>query len=848
MAEANTIVGMGQGAVVSYLERFLQRGEECAYRQRRGYRSLSWSYRRVVETAFQFARELESRGIVKGDRVLLWGPNSAEWVAVFWGCALRGAVVVPVDEASSADFAERLCRQVDAKLLVCSHQHALSGWPSIVLEDLPRELVGHSCAFYDSSGIAATDTLEVVFTSGTTAEPKGVVITHGNVVGNIAPLEAEIRRYLKYEPLAHPVRFLNLLPLSHVFGQFLGIFLPQLVGGTVIFQEELNPAEVMRTIRRERVSVLAAVPRMLQSLKDKVERDLGEKGSLADFQRRFRASEGKHFLRRWWSFRRIHRQFGWKFWAFICGGAALDRATEEFWGRLGFAVVQGYGLTETTSLVSVNHPFRPGRGSIGKVLAGREVKLAPDGEILIRGTGVASGYWSGRELQRLVAEGEWYGTGDIGALDAQGNLYFKGRKKDVIVTAAGMNVYPQDLETALRRQPEVKDCVVVPLPRGGNAESCAVLILRHPEADPGEVIQRANETLAEYQRMRNWLVWPEQDFPRTPTQKPRTREIQEMAQARVGGKPAEHAAVSTLATLIARVKGISAGELRHEANLETDLDLSSLDRVELLGALEERYQLELGETSFAAVKTVGDVENLLRGQLLPRTRYHYPAWVQHWPVTWIRFAVYYSLARPAIILLGWPRVEGQDNLRDVDGPVLVVCNHIAGADVGYVATALPARLRHRLATAAGGETLESLRTPPAGRSVVGKIYDRVEWTLGVSLLNLFPLPKAAGFRESFAYAGESVDRGYSVLVFPEGRHTTDGNLGVFRAGIGLLANSLGIPVVPMRIDGLFEVKQSGRRFALPWKIRVKIGAPVQFPRDSDPAWIARQLREQVEAL
>ena len=252
---------------------------------------------------------------------------------------------------------------------------------------MPAQLSGTDVA------IGRDDILQIVFTSGTTAEPKGVVITHGNVLANIAPLEREMQRYLKYERWVHPVRFLNLLPLSHVFGQFLGMFLPPLLGGTVIFQEELKPSEIVSTIRRERVSVLVSVPRVLQSLKQKIERDLEDGGKIEDFRQRFRTSEGKHFLRRWWIFRDIRRQFGWKFWALICGGAALDAETEKFWDRLGYAAIQGYGLTETTSLISVNHPFKLGKGSIGKVLPGREVKLAEDGEILIRGGGVAAGYW-----------------------------------------------------------------------------------------------------------------------------------------------------------------------------------------------------------------------------------------------------------------------------------------------------------------------------------------------------------------------------------------------------------------------------------------------------------------------
>jgi long-chain acyl-CoA synthetase len=222
--------------------------------------------------------------------------------------------------------------------------------------------------------------------------------------------------------------------------------------------------------------------------------------------------------------------------------------------------------------------------------------------------------------------------------------------------------------------------------------------------------------------------------------------------------------------------------------------------------------------------------------------------VQRWPTTWNRIILHCLLLRPAVFLLGWPRIVGRENLRGVRGPVLVVSNHIDDVDVGFVLTALPARLRHRLATATGGEALENLRTPPPGRRLPGRAYDRIKWFLGVSLLNLFPLPTQAGFRESFAYAGESVDRGYSILVFPEGHHTTDGKIRPFRAGVGLLANNLAIPVVPMRIDGLFEVKQAGKKFAWPQQVQVKIGLPVQFPPDSDPESIAGDLQKKVEQL
>jgi len=824
---------------------------ETAYRQRRGYRMESYTYGDILSLAHGFERLLKERGIAKGDRVMIWGENCAEWVAVFFGCALRGVVLVPMDDAAASDFAVRVLRQVGAKLVMASQKHLWGQSSSdFAVSSLSFEDLAAAEAEPSTADVVAgrEDVLQIVFTSGTTADPKGVVITHGNVLANIAPLEREMQAYLKYERLVHPIRFLNLLPLSHVFGQFLGMFLPPLLGGTVVFQNELSPSELISTIRNERISVLVSVPRVLQSLKQKLERDIEDHGRTDRFDRRFTSSKNKHFLRRWWIFRAIRRPFGWKFWAFISGGAALDSETEEFWGRLGYAVIQGYGLTETTSLISVNHPFRLGKGSIGKILPGREVKLAEDGEILVKGGGVAAGYLDSSGEHRVSDDEGWYRTGDVGALDDAGNLYFKGRKKEVIVTPGGINVYPGDLEAALRQQPEVKDCVVIGIERGRNAEACAVVILRE-KADLNAVVQRANESLAEYQRMRRWLEWPQEDFPRTNTQKPRRNLIAEVVQKQMLAPNAAGAVrAGPLAELMSRVSGRKVSALRDDARLDSDLGLSSLDRVELMGALEDRYQIDLSETRFSTVRTVAELERLLRGEAVATPPYHYPRWVLRWPVTWLRLLTHYLLMRPAIVLLGWPRIVGRENLHGINGPMLVVCNHLGDVDPGFVLTALPARFRHRLAIATGGEALEALRVPSSDRGWFLGIYDRTQWFLGVSLLNLFPLPREAGFRRSFAYVGETVDHRYNILVFPEGRHTTDGKLCPFRAGIGLLAQNLNIPVLPMRIDGLFELKRAGRKFAAPWKISVRIGRPMSFEGETDPAHIAAELQKAVETL
>ena len=833
---------MARASILDYLDNFRRHAGEPAYVFRRGYRVHRWSYGEVLHEAYRFARALEARNIVKGDKILIWGENCAEWVVAFFGSLLRGVIVVPIDKIAAPDFAARVAQQVDAKLCVGTPQNRIAGVGHLDLDTLSEGLAEFPGDPVNTAGVSRDDIVEIVFTSGTTAEPRGVVLTHGNILANLEPLEAQIAGYLKYERIFHPLRFLNLLPLSHVFGQFLGIFLPQLLAGTVLFQETLNPGDVIRTIKSQRVSVVVAVPRLMESLKDKIERDMEVAGKTEWLRKQLQAAKDEHFVRRWWRFRRFHSQFGWKFWAFISGGAALDAETEEFWRRLSFVVIQGYGLTETTSLISLNHPFRTGKRSIGKVLEGREMKLDENGEILVRGANVAAGYWQAKELKPVLGEDGWFRTGDLGALDEEGNLYFKGRKKNVIVNREGMNIYPDDLEAALRQQHEVRDCVVIGLEQGGNAEPVAVLLLRDAAADPAAIVALANQHLAEFQQMRLWVDWPDPDFPRTPTQKPRLSAIQQAVQQQLSSNASATTAQSGLAELIGRITGRPIGGFTSDSKLEGDLNLSSMDRVELMSALEDRYQVDLSEANFAQVSTVGELERMLHEpQRALQIGYHYPSWAQRWPVTWIRNFIYYLLTFPATLIMAHPRIIGRENLKGVDGPLLITCNHVTYIDLGFVLIAMPARIRHRLAVGMLGERLWGMWRPPATVNLFARWWQQAGYYLAVALFDVFPLPQQSGVRESFAYAGESVDRGYSVLVFPEGRRTEDGNPSPFRSGIGMLAQKLDVPVVPMRIDGLYGMKISGRKIAHRGELKVLIGKPLRFSPDTPAEEITRQL-------
>jgi long-chain acyl-CoA synthetase len=838
---------MKERTLADIVDNFYNRGPEIAYVRRCGYRDVRWSYRQVAEAAYQLSAELRARGVKRGDRIFLWGEDCIEWVIAFFGCILCRAVVVPMDRGASPEFARTVCRQVDARLCLCSRQQPPvdSSVSVLTFESFSEVLKPHPKVPPYLPESEAADAVEIVFTSGTTADPKGVVLSHRNILANLEPLESEIGKYLKYERIVHPLRFLNLLPLSHVFGQFLGLFIPQILGGVVIFQDTLNPTEIIRTIKRERVSVLVTVPRIMETLQNKIERDLESKRRLDRFRRALDSAEKKHFLRRWWVFRRIHRQFGWKFWAFISGGASLGAETEKFWGRLGFAVIQGYGLTETTSMISLNHPMRLGKGSIGKVMPGREVKLADDGEILVRGESIAKSYFQGNEMKPVAGKEGWFPTGDMGVMDEKGNLYFKGRRKNVIVSPEGMNIYPEDLEKALRNRPEVKDCVVLGLERDGNAEACAVLLLDKGQ-DPEPVVRQANQSLAEYQQIRRWVVWPDEDFPRTATQKPQTKLIREFIDSHFRGTEAA-AGSGMLIDMIARITGRRIDHLSEDSNLSGDLNLSSIERVELLSALEDRFQVDLNESRFTSASTVGDLERMLSRPAQHRTDFHYPRWAQSRPVALIRIMVYYLLSLPATLLMAWPRIKGRENLRNLRGPLLLICNHVTQVDVGFVLAALP-RLRHRLAVAMWGELLQAMRNPPENMPFIKRFIERISYGLVVALFNVFPLPQQTGFRESFAFAGELADRGYSILVFPEGMRTKDGNLSPFKAGIGLLAANLNLPVVPIRIDGLYELKKKNKKFSRPGTVVVTVGSALRINREADPMAIAQELEIQMERL
>ncbi|MEI9979413.1 MAG: AMP-binding protein [Edaphobacter sp.] len=867
--------------LASLVEDFRQHASETAVVAHRGNRRYATTYGELAELAGRFAAELDRRGVAAGDRVVLWGENSAEWIGVFFGCLLRGVIAVPLDAAGSSEFANRVMRDVSPKLIVGDSVliASLDGdLPRIPFSEVDTQLPAEPM-FAISDAVNAQAPFQIIFTSGTTAEPKGIVLTHRNVLASLQPIENEIAKYLKYERWVHPLRFLHSVPLSHVFGQFMGLWTPPLLAAEVHFGEQFEPSRMTELIRRERISVLIAVPRVLHLLRMHL---LARYETLA---RDLEQAKDLSIWKRWLRFRQVHSALGWKFWAVISGGATLPPDLEEFWSTLGLALIQGYGMTETTALVTLNHPFRIAHGTIGKALPGREVRISEEGELLVRGDMLATATWQGGAIR--PRQDEWLATGDLAAKDDSGDLRFLGRKGEVIVTGAGMNVHPADLEEAMMKQSGIRGCVVVPCETKSGPEPVAVVLSSASEVEIQTAVEQANRGLAEFQQIRRVLSWPDLQFPYTSTGKLLRRNVAEwactaLAAQQEGATSAAITGGNVLLRTIAEITGEPVVAFDNQLRLSEDLHLDSLGRVQLQSALEQKLGLEFEDDAIAGIKTLGDLRGLLEhtavtsvssqtenpaapvipaseseSEVTATSQYKmreagepapvYPRWPWSWPIHAMRIAFVELVMRPLVWLLAAPRIVYKP-AELPPGPVLVIANHVTAYDGALVLYALPGRLRRRMTIAMSAEILLDLRKGRNQQSTLRNLLAPIGYWLITALFDVFPLPRQRGFQKSFAHAGQAMDRGYSVMIFPEGTRSADGKLHSFRAGIGLLAQQSRVPVVPVALIGLGAMLARKTRWFRSGQLEVRIGKAIPVEEGLEPARLTAKLEDNVRQL
>ena len=799
--------------LVQFLEGMSERyGSRPALLFRPGFRYQRWSYTELWEGAGQVATLLQRRGPAKGDRALLWGPNCPQWVLAFFGCLRAGVIAVPLDLRCSADFARQVASRTRPKVSFVSRVtpqvHAEMGLPEVTFEEIAALTDG--LPEPEGVEIEAGDLAEVMFTSGTTGDPKGVMLTHGNLTANLDSIS-------QYVPGKPSDRLMSILPLSHMFEQMGGLLSPLLAGANITYPVSRQPTVLFKTMKERRVTLMLLVPQALDLFMKGIEREVRRQGKEGAWNVLLKVAARTPFRLRRRLFRQVHKKFGESLSLIFAGGAALDPDLGAKWELLGVHVIQGYGATEASPVISCHPSDRPRYDSAGPPLPGVDVKIGDDGEVLVRGASVTPGYWEAPDKTAEAFEDGWYKTGDQGFLDEEGAIHLKGRKKDMIVLGSGQNVYPEDIEAVLNRHDAVTEAVVIGLPKGSDVEVHAALLMGDAEAAP-DAVAWANRQLAEHQQVRGSTVWPAEDFPRTHTLKVKKGLVIDMlgeagsapsvpAEPRVSGSGAP-----TLESLIAEVAGLGPTAVTAESALGTELNLDSLGRVELLSAIEGELGVYIDESEVGADTTVEALATLVAQGARATGERRFPAWGMSWWCRPIRGALQRSLVFPLLRWMYRLRTMENGRIAGLDGPVLFAANHALSLDNGLLIKSMPSRRRRWLAIAASDHLW---RRPLFG-------------LLGPLLGNGFPFSKEGAVRPSLENLGRVLDRGWSVLIYPEGELTVGGPMKPFMGGTGLLAVESGTPVVPVRLD----IRRVGapRRFPFLRRgdVEVRFGEPMTF--------------------
>jgi len=808
---------------------------------RPSFRTRTMTHGDLADLVPRAARILCEAGLGPGDRAIVWAVNRPEWGLAFLAVAHAGGVAVPIDVRHTVDFGTKIVEQTRAKLVLASKQTESSakalGLPIIWIESLP-DLARRTEAL-PAANVGPDSLAEIVFTSGTTGEPKGAMLSHGNLMS----CATEMSRVLSIGPRD---RLLSVLPLSHLYEQVLGFIGPMLVGASVVYPVSRQPAVLVRTFRDFKVTILLIVPQGLALLTNAIERKVDQQGQRARFEQLHRIAQRLPPPLRRLLFRQVLGQFGGRLHTIGVGASAIDLDVAQRWIDMGVQILQGYGATEMGPVVTFTRPERTVLTTVGEPLPGIEVRIADDGEILARGPGRFLGYWENPKATAAAIDADgWYHTGDLGAFADRGMLTFRGRKKDMLALPDGQKVYPEDVEAVLRLDPRVEDATVVGWPPGGALRVHAVLLL-DDAAVADDVIRTANASLAPHQQIRGATVWPDPDLPRTHTLKVRKPEVLARLAAleapdhplAKGPAPLGHGPVvdvDPVTAIVAGVAGLDPSTVKADARLSTDLNLDSLRRVELLGVVEEELGIFVDDDALDPDATVKDLIALVEAARETKRKPGSWSWPLRPGVRAIGLATQVLLIYPFIHAFYKVRVTGLERLDGVRGPVLFTPNHCLHMDNAIILTRLPLGVRWNLSVAAGAETIYG---------------NPVQGVLASIIANAFPLAREGGVRKSLELLGARLDRGFNILIYPEGKLTVGGPLQPFKAGAGLIAVEGGTPIVPVKINIHTMSWIDRRRWPSPLRgdVELVLGEPLWFDADTDHAAATTRLEAAVAAL
>jgi len=839
-------------------------GDKPMLQVRRESRWLRYTYKEALEATVAITRRLDERGLSPGDRIAICAGSCPEWALTYLSAMRAGLTAIPLDPELPPKEAWAHARFAGARLM-CAGRGTHDGLSAAHGDDdaevvlmgepfIPRPAASRDAA-PDPVPLDGEAVASILFTSGTTVTPKAVQLTHRNLLANA-------RALLAVHPVYPTDELLSVLPLYHAF-EFTGGFLVPMIGGaTVTYVDRLKGPDVQIAMKMTGTTAMLVVPRLLRMFRDSIHHKVDASGvaarALFGLMRRVSSLSGYRLGRV--LFGRVHRQFGGRLRMFVSGGSRLDPELYDAFSCLGFPVYEGYGLTETSPVLTVNPPGKSVRGSVGPPLSNVELDIRNPGlervgEVWVKGPNVMSGYLDNPEATAEVLVDGWFRTGDLGRVDEDGWLYLTGRSKDLIVTSAGKNVYPDEVEARYRDMPFVKElCVFGMTAPDGLGDAVHAVVVVDPDLDPEldlssierEIRAAAEETAAElpqHQHISQFHFW-QRDLPRTSTLKAKRGLIRDIVASErlseevlpVLDEPASHDAsevcventegARAVFAIVSHASKQSAADIRPQMHLHLELGIDSIGRIDVLGALESTFNMHISNEAGANAVRVADLLRLVgdrkpTGSAVKRadvwerrlkrdaahgeTNGALPAALK--PLRWMVRGTVGVLMSTYVRV----RVQGRDNIPET-GPFILAPNHSSHLDSPSVITAIGGKRR---VWVAGAE--DYFFNTRIKRLVFGKMLDTIAFDRHAD--------GVAGLRR----CGAAFDRGDGLLMFPEGTRSVTGELQAFKIGVAVLAIERGVPIVPVHIASAYDLWPKGQRFIRPGMVVVSLGKPVHPP-------------------
>lgn len=851
-----------------------------------------YTYAEILSSAQSVASFLHARGIRQGDRVAVFSEGRPEWGIVYLGISFIGAVAVPIDNQLSESELKNLIQDSESRAIFVSEK-SLKNFDSsqitvhgsrinVINLDSPEFSEVLKYPYLDSlPSINPDDMASLIYTSGTTGRPKGVMLTHGNLLSNLHSIQ-------KAKIIAETDCILSILPLHHSYPFMVNFLVPLLTGARVVYQQSLKGPDILKTLNEKGVTILTGVPQLFAMLRrgmiDKME---GLKFPtnqiirillrLSGFLRgRLRINTGRIF------FASVHKRFGNRFRFFVSGGAKLDTEVSQDLEALGFTIIEGYGLTETSPVISFNPLNRTKRGSVGLPLPEIEVKIiSPDkdgiGEIAVKGQNVMKGYYRNtEETEKVIKEG-WLHTGDLGYIDKDGYIFITGRSKELIVLSSGKNIYPEEIERHYLQTPLIKEvCVIGIEKKPGIAESLQAVVVPDIDYMRENKIANFNEavsweiktlssTLPPYKRIKGYEVYPS-TLPRTPLGKLKRFAVKEILSGKIieergiKGEKVEVIESETGKMVITSLERITEKRpIRLDHNLELDLGIDSLTRVELTVALGSAFSIELSDTFGSEIYTVRDlikgIEEAQKGLRKEEIREISKGWedvlktepseedqkavgIFQGNLTRLFIILLISLLRLIGKIFFRLEIKGINNIPDP--PYIITSNHASNLDGFVIGIGIPIKSFMNL-------------------YFLGfQKYFRNWFTLRFARFShVIPVDPETYLKRALQISGYVLRKGKALCLFPEGGRTYDGNLLPFKKGVGILSKELGVPLIPTLIEGTYEVLPRGALWPKFKKVRVTFGKPIypdmirfyEKPENIDDyEWIVSKLRDAIEEI